>query len=181
MPYLVIMEGPLKGRRFALADGATRIGRISGNHIVLDNGSISSGHAEITRTAEGFRLRDLDSTNGTRVNDHRITDTLLFRNDQIVFGDLPAVFEGDDAPVRQEQAKSPTAPAAIAPAAAAPAPVARPPIVVSSATGKRATVRLPPDFRKRRDLRVFWIAMILLLLVLIGFAGLRFYHTVFAR
>ena len=129
----------------------------------------------------GFRLRDLDSTNGTRVNDHRITDTLLFRNDQIVFGDLPAVFEGDDAPVRQEQAKSPAAPAAIAPAAAAPAPVARPPIVVSSATGKRATVRLPPDFRKRRDLRVFWIAMILLLLVLIGFAGLRFYHTVFAR
>ena len=176
MPYLVIMEGPLKGRRFALADGATRIGRISGNHIVLDNGSISSGHAEITRTAEGFRLRDLDSTNGTRVNDHRITDTLLFRNDQIVFGDLPVVFEGEDAPVRQEQSK----PSAV-PEAAAPAPVARPPIVVASATGKRTTVRLPPDFRKHRDLRVVWIAMIVLLLVLIGFAGLRFYTTVFGR
>ena len=176
MPYLVVMDGPQKGRRFALADGATRIGRIAGNHIVLDNGSISSGHAEITRTSEGFLLRDLDSTNGTLVNNHRVTDTLLFRNDQVVFGDLSMAFEGDDAPVRQEQSKPP-----VVTEAAAPAPVARPPIVVASSTGKRATIPLPPDFRKHRDLRAFWIVMIVLLVVLIGFAGLRFYNTVFGQ
>lgn len=172
MPCLVVMEGPLKGRRFTLADGITRIGRVAGNHVVLDNGSISSLHAEITRTPEGFLLRDLDSTNGTRVNDHRITDTLLFRNDRVLFGDLLVAFEGDDAPVRQEQSRPAAAPA--------PAPAPRPPVVVAStATAKHSTIVLPPDFRKRRDLRPFWIVVIVLLVILIGFAGQRFFHTLF--
>ena len=83
MPYLVVMDGPQKGRRFAITDDATRIGRIAGNHIVLDNASVSSCHAEITKSSEGVRLRDLDSTNGTRVNGMRTTDTKLNNGDQV--------------------------------------------------------------------------------------------------
>ena len=173
MPYLVVMDGPQKGRRFALADGATRIGRVVGNHIVLENGSVSSGHAEIVKSADGFRLRDLDSTNGTRVNNHRVTDTLLFRDDEILFGDLPVVFGGDDAPLRQEQNKT-----AAANVAASPVAVTRPPVVVaSSASGKRTTVSMPPDFRRHRDTRLLWVAVILLLLVGIAFGIWKFVHS----
>jgi len=177
MPYLVVMDGPQKGRRYAIADSTTRIGRVAGNHIVLDNASVSSGHAEIVKENDGFRLRDLDSTNGTRVNSHRVTDTLLFRDDEILLGDLPVVFSGEDAPRRQEPPKPATPDAAEEPATAT-----RPPVVVAStASGKHATISMPPDFRKRRDTRLFWIAAILLLLIGIGFAGWKFYHSVFSH
>jgi len=191
MPYLVVMDGPQKGRRFAIADDATRIGRVSGNHIVLDNVSVSSCHAEVVKCKEGFRLRDLDSTNGTRVNSHRVTDTLLFRDDEILFGDLPVVFSGEDAPLRQDQAKPVLTPAATPAAtevaettdgAEAPETGTRPSIVVaSSAGGKYATVSMPPDFRKRRDARLLWVVVILLLLLGIVFAGWKFYHSLFGK
>jgi pSer/pThr/pTyr-binding forkhead associated (FHA) protein len=173
MPYLVVMDGPQKGRRFAITDSTTRIGRVAGNHIVLDNVSVSSGHAEIVKGHDGFRLRDLDSTNGTRVNNHRVTDTLLFRDDEILLGDLPVVFSGEDAPLRQE----PLAP--VAPdVAEEPVTASRPPVVVAStASGKHAATSMPPDFRRRRDTRLFWIAAILLLLIGIGIAGWKFYHS----
>ena len=183
MPYLVVMDGPQKGRRFAIADDATRIGRVAGNHIVLDNVSVSSGHAAITKCPEGFRLRDLDSTNGTRVNSHRVTDTLLFRDDEILFGDLPVVFSGEDAPLRQEQVKpGTTSPTPTTDDTEVPETVSRPSIVVaSSASGKHATASLPPDFRKRRDARLLWVVVILLLLVGIVIAGWRFYHILFGK
>ncbi len=204
MPYLVVMDGPQKGRRFAIADSTTRLGRVAGNHIVLDNVSVSSGHAEITRGTDGYRLRDLDSTNGTRVNGHRVTDTLLFRDDEILFGDLPVTFCGDDAPARQDSptsaAVSPPAPAVTSPESAVksieppvkssdpgktteiPATVIRPSIVVASSTsGKHFTVSMPKDFRRRHDVRLLWVAAILLLLVGIVFAGWEFYHALFVK
>jgi hypothetical protein len=177
MPYLVVMDGPQKGRRYAVTDSSTRIGRVAGNHIVLDNISISSGHAEVVKDKDGFRLRDLDSTNGTRVNGHRVTDTLLFRNDEILFGDLPVVFSGEDTPQRQ----APLQPAAEE-AAPQPLPVTRPAVVVaSSASGKHPAASMPPDFRKRRDTRLLWIGVILLLLIGIGFGVWRFSHALFGK
>lgn len=171
MPYLVVMDGPQKGRRFAITDSTTRIGRVAGNHIVLDNASVSSGHAEIVKGNDGFRLRDLDSTNGTRVNSHRVTDTLLFRDDEILLGDLPVVFSGEDAPLRQELLRPATPDVVEEPVTAS-----RPPVVVAStASGKHTTVSMPPDFRKRRDTRLFWVAVILFLLIGIGVAGWKFY------
>ena len=177
MPYLVVMDGPQKGRRFAITDETTRIGRVVGNHIVLDSLSVSSGHAEIVKEKGEFRLRDLDSTNGTRVNGHRVTDTLLFRDDEILFGDLQVVLSGDDAPLRQEPVKP-----AIAEVAAAPMTVSRASVVVaSSASGKHAAKSMPPDFRKRRDTRLIWAAAIVVLLVLIGFAATKFYTALFGH
>jgi pSer/pThr/pTyr-binding forkhead associated (FHA) protein len=125
MPYLVIANGPKQGQRLVISESLTRIGRVVGNHVVLDNASVSSAHAELILEPHGYRLRDLDSTNGTRVNGHRVTDTQLFRDDKILFGDLLTVFSGEELPVRSTSAAataSPTpAPAPGAPAVAAPA------------------------------------------------------------
>ena len=187
MPYLVVMDGPQKGRRYAITE-ITRIGRVAGNHIVLDNASVSSGHADITKGNDGFRLRDLDSTNGTRVNGHRVTDTLLFRDDEVLFGDLPVVFSGDDAPLRRDtDVITPAAPPTQPPTRPTstqeiPATVSRASVVVASSTsGKHPTASMPRDFRKRRDARLLWVGVILLLLIGVAFAGWKFYTTLFGH
>jgi transcriptional regulator with GAF, ATPase, and Fis domain len=50
-----------------------RIGR-KGADIVLNDRSVSGAHAEITLTERGYRLRDLESSNGTFVGGLRVRD-----------------------------------------------------------------------------------------------------------
>jgi len=181
MPYLVVMDGPQKGRRFAITESPIRIGRVTGNQIVLDSASVSSNHAEITKNAEGFLLRDLGSTNGTRVNGQRVTELQLYRDDAILLGDLPVSFGGDDAPVRRDAIPQP---AASKPSATGeiPATVSRASVVVaSSASGKHASASVPRDFKRRRDARLLWVSIILLLLVGVAFASWKFYHALFGH
>jgi ABC-type multidrug transport system ATPase subunit len=49
------------------------IGRDPANDIVLDQPQVSRNHAEIERVGQRFRLIDLNSSNGTFVNDEQIT------------------------------------------------------------------------------------------------------------
>ena len=75
--WLVSCSGATAGIQYELGDGVTCIGRGSQNNLVIqgpDVGSVSIQHLEIRREASGFRLRDLDSTNGTYLNGERITD-----------------------------------------------------------------------------------------------------------
>ena len=183
MPYLVVMDGPQKGRRFAITESPMRIGRVTGNQIVLDSASVSSNHAEITKNADGFLLRDLASTNGTRVNGQRVTEAQLFRDDAILLGDLPVSFGGDDIPVRMEPLPQPaTAKLAATTTDDVPATVSRASVVVaSSASGKHASASVPRDFKRRRDARLLWVSIILLLLIGVVFAGWKFYHALFGH
>ena len=182
MPYLVVMDGPQKGRRFAITESPMRIGRVTGNHVVLDSVSVSSNHAEITKSADGFVLRDLGSTNGTRVNGQRVTETPLFRDDAVLLGDLAVSFGGDDAPVRKEPLPLPATAKLAATEEAPPATVSRAAVVVAStASGKHASASVPRDFKKRRDARLLWVSIILLLLVGVAFAGWKFYHALFGH
>jgi len=72
----------------------TTIGRAPSNHIVIDNPAVSAQHAIIGRSADSYRLKDLDSTNGTQVNGVFITDVELKDGDKIRFGSVVAVFAG---------------------------------------------------------------------------------------
>jgi len=68
---------------FPLLDGECSIGRAPANTVAIADGSVSSHHAKITRTAEGFVLEDLQSRNGTFVNGEKVTEKRL-----LVDGDL---------------------------------------------------------------------------------------------
>ena len=178
MAYLTITSGALKGRRFELVGGRARIGRVAGNDIVLDTPSVSGQNAEILCEAGFCRLRDLGSTNGTRLNEERVTEAGLYRGDGIQFGDLPAIFGGDEVPPRP----APPAGPAAAPEAAEEldAYAARPPVTVSSAAdGQRAPSVCPPDFKRRRDTRVLWVVVIVVLVAMIAVAFAKFYHVIF--
>jgi HD-GYP domain-containing protein (c-di-GMP phosphodiesterase class II) len=71
-------------------DVQLRVGRTPNLEIVLDEASVSRRHAEVVHSEEGWVLRDLGSTNGTRVNGVRVgrTGRRLQRDDLLQFGDV---------------------------------------------------------------------------------------------
>jgi hypothetical protein len=56
------------GSRAELARDRMRIGRTPANDLVLDDVNVSRHHAEIDHLPEGWFVRDLGSTNGTKIN-----------------------------------------------------------------------------------------------------------------
>jgi pSer/pThr/pTyr-binding forkhead associated (FHA) protein len=72
--------------------GITTIGRSPGNDIPIDNLAVSSFHAKITQNSGVFVIEDLKSTNGTFVNNRRISQCQLSNNDQIVIGKHTLIF-----------------------------------------------------------------------------------------
>jgi DNA-binding Lrp family transcriptional regulator len=76
------------GRSFAIGDQPLIIGRSPDVDVVLNDTNVSRRHAEVWRTSEGVAIRDLQSTNGTYVNGHRISAVSLSPRDDITVGAL---------------------------------------------------------------------------------------------
>lgn len=83
---LVEIHGDTPERRIVLDRPEHTIGRIEGNSIVIRNPSVSRRHARLEATTTGYEVIDLDSTNGTHVNEVRITRCPLQHEDLIVVG-----------------------------------------------------------------------------------------------
>ena len=79
-----------------LQDEKNTIGRVADNALQIDDGSVSSQHAEIEMDAGAFHLHDLGSTNGTFVNGEQVTDAVLRHGDEVRFGVVEAVFNGEE-------------------------------------------------------------------------------------
>lgn len=93
MPIVWVKNGPLKGRTFEIRDSVITIGRDTSETIqILDQG-VSRQHTEIFRIGEMCFIRDLSSTNGTFVNEQRVTEELLRSGDQLRIGSTILVFE----------------------------------------------------------------------------------------
>ncbi|MCG8554851.1 MAG: GGDEF domain-containing protein [Proteobacteria bacterium] len=89
--WLVVIYSPKRrelGKRYLLRKGHTAIGREQDNDIVLENDSVSRRHCRIERDGETLVLLDLQSTNGTFVNDDTepIARIELKRGDQVKIG-----------------------------------------------------------------------------------------------
>lgn len=65
---LVVERGAIAGDEHLLDREKLVLGRGDGADLRFDDSELSSEHALIEFTGEGFRVRDLGSTNGTRVN-----------------------------------------------------------------------------------------------------------------
>lgn len=59
---------------YPLLDAECTIGRAADNGIAVPDGSVSSQHARILRTDDGFVIEDLQSRNGTFVNGERVVE-----------------------------------------------------------------------------------------------------------
>jgi hypothetical protein len=77
------------------------IGRDGTNDIVIDHPLASRRHARLERVTEGYAVRDLESTNGTFLNQERITGLCALHNqDQIIIADTVIVFHDPEATVK---------------------------------------------------------------------------------
>ena len=65
-----------------------RIGRRPALHLTLPMESVSTEHAEFYEEDGTLRLRDLGSTNGTRVNGTRVRRAALLPNDKVSFANF---------------------------------------------------------------------------------------------
>jgi pSer/pThr/pTyr-binding forkhead associated (FHA) protein len=87
-PTLTIRNGPSAGAVFDLGQtSATSIGRGPGNEIVLSDEAVSSQHCRIRPEGGRFVVHDLESTNGTFVNERRVERHMLAEGDVIRLGE----------------------------------------------------------------------------------------------
>lgn len=82
-----------KGTRHAFDSLGVRIGAGPGNDIILADPTVSSVHLELAATERGYRVRDLGSTNGTRVQGVRVVEAMLEDGQTVHAGEVPLRFE----------------------------------------------------------------------------------------
>jgi serine phosphatase RsbU (regulator of sigma subunit) len=98
MPYLRAETGPDSGQRYNLNVDETTIGRHPDCQIVLtEAGRVSRYHAQIVREGGSFFVKDMDSRNGTFLNNEKITPQEKFplkNGDRLGVCDMLFVFDG---------------------------------------------------------------------------------------
>ena len=73
---------------------STKLGRASDNDIILQDGHTSSKHAKIERKGDILTITDLNSTNGTFLNNKRIYQpTIIGSGDKILIGNSEFILE----------------------------------------------------------------------------------------
>ncbi len=83
---LVVERGPRAGLTFILNTGSTTVGRHPDSDIFLDDVTVSRHHCRFVADAEGLRVEDAGSTNGTYVNETRVDEKQLFPGDEVLIG-----------------------------------------------------------------------------------------------
>ena len=79
----------LKGRpirAYVFDQDCVLVGRNPDADVFLDNSSISRDHLKIERTPQGYRVEDLNSANGTFVNDRLVRRDYLAHEDVVRIG-----------------------------------------------------------------------------------------------
>jgi hypothetical protein len=81
------------GQRMVLGEAIVTVGRLAECTLMLEDRNVSRNHAEIQPFGTGFKLVDLGSTNGSRVNGERVAERQLRDGDLVEFGAMTIRFE----------------------------------------------------------------------------------------
>lgn len=111
---LVMKQGPAPGKTFEFAKNQLHIGRDINNEIVINDSEVSRRHCRFTLVGDSYTLEDLGSTNGTFVNEQRLSAAHTLRAGEMIrLGDtVILVYEmaGVDADATVASAGSPPPP-----------------------------------------------------------------------
>ena len=97
-PRLAAISGKLKGAVFAINEEPLVIGRETAAHLCIADASVSRRHSKIEKQDDSFVITDLESLNGTFVNDVPVRSRVLEHGDRVRIGDSLFLFlthEGD--------------------------------------------------------------------------------------
>jgi pSer/pThr/pTyr-binding forkhead associated (FHA) protein len=92
-PKLTIVRPDLPPAIHELTQEYTHVGRAPGNEICLPYPSVSSRHCIFIMSGADIILRDLNSSNGTFVNEEAVNETILRPGDQMKMGVVQMKFE----------------------------------------------------------------------------------------
>jgi phage tail-like protein len=109
------LSGPeIQEDTLEITDAQFVIGRLDDNELTLKHNKISRQHARLLLGEQGVALEDLDSSNGTTVNDERLNPNeprLLQKGDGIGIGPFTLIFEdfivGEDTKEAEAEAAPP--------------------------------------------------------------------------
>jgi hypothetical protein len=90
-PSRAVLSGP--GQRTVLSGTRMTIGRSRDCDVVVDDANVSRRHAELRAEGDGWRISDLGSTNGVKVNRRRVEEALLRHGDRVTLGLTDLDFE----------------------------------------------------------------------------------------
>ena len=91
-PRLAAVSGKLKGAIFAINEETLVIGRETAANLCLADASVSRRHSIIEKKEEGFVITDLESLNGTFINDVPVKSRVLEHGDRVRIGDSQFLF-----------------------------------------------------------------------------------------
>jgi hypothetical protein len=84
--WLVALNGQNAYQTYRLKAGMTKIGTSPTADMVVNDGFMSTEHCQIACAPSGFTLIDNGSTNGTYVNDRKVSKHELVDNDTVTLG-----------------------------------------------------------------------------------------------
>jgi len=154
MAHLKVLTGSEKGKKFEIDRDEIIIGRATENVVPIPDPAISGKHCAIIRSGRIFKLKDLNSTNGTRLNGVVIKEYQLSPKDIITVGPVDIQFDGDDIePAVPQQSTQPTGPqVTVRLSPASPTPTTQIPTAV---------------FKEKKDTKWIWITIASLIGVVI--------------
>ena len=178
MVKLVIQTQGMMGRSHELNVDCTTIGRVEDNAFQIADPSVSSHHCEVHLRGAEVLIRDLNSTNGTFINDAQITESVLKPGQKLRVGQIELKLETDATPPSPAPAPAPSAKPSAPAAPAAPKRPAEATMVVPRGIslsdleggGRKPGLDTTSMFSKKRNKagQYFWIAAGIVIVIIIG-------------
>ena len=136
------------------------MGRLADNNIQVEHVSVSGHHAVLKLDGQDYAIKDLGSTNGTRINGEKISEQKLRRNDILRLGNIELLYDSEHAP----------------PGRPMPSPSERVKLAECSSHGRPAdfTNASPIAKRSRGALSRMWV-ILLSALTLLAVAGVGYF------
>ena len=92
---LVSVGQEFAGQRLRIIRCSNLLGRNPACDFTLNHGSVSRQHCLLQITERGLHVKDLSTTNGTKVNGIKLTEGYINIGDKLTIGDLDFVLEKD--------------------------------------------------------------------------------------
>ncbi len=104
-PRLTAIAGRLKGSVFTIEDLPVVVGRDTTATLCIADASVSRRHSQIEKEMEDFVILDLDSLNGTFINDVPVKRRKLQHGDRVRIGDSQFIFLMHDTSVNSKSSE----------------------------------------------------------------------------
>ena len=98
MAEIEFKKGPLSGRRLALTAESYTLGRKRDLDLPLEDGMTSGEHAELRFTDGAWTIVDLGSSNGTWLNEAKVSTAPLSTGDLVQIGGSTFIYYAESAP-----------------------------------------------------------------------------------